>query len=269
MIIFPRHSREFNHRAVNFRLNVTKMKVRLASGTLPAFDLVKKPYLMSQKSKSFVAFIILAAAFSARAYAVTPNVTPLLIIDDSDPSAVTITATDYNPFRSDTSHDFADGIDLLNLFAPNSIGTDYFGTSGTLTTFIDGEPDFNDSHSDDVTGDYQDLNLYFLGDSGSNTENFSTSSQAFTGTTTVDLSDEAANLLPAGTIGAIYAGYSGDLGSSLSEGAISTADVFGGTYIMYLGDYEIVPEPGQGALLLLGAAGLLAFYRFRASRASA
>jgi hypothetical protein len=218
---------------------------------------------MSLKPKSFVAVVILAAAFSARAYAVTPYVTPLLIIDDSNPSAVTFTATDYNPFRSDTSHDFADGIDLLNFFAPNSLGEDTFNTSGTLTTFLDGTPVYDQSHADNVTGDFQDLNVWSDSESDSNPENFSTLSQAFTGTATIDLGDEAANLLPAGTIGPIYAGFSEDIGGFETEDALSNADVSPDSFIMYLGDYEIVPEPSQWSLLLLGAAGLIALRRFK------
>ena len=241
---------------------------------------------MNLQTKSLAAVIILGLGLSSRALAVTPYVTPLLIINDSDPSAVTFTYTDYDPFRSDDVHTFSDGIDLENFFAPNSDEEMYFdNTSGNLTTFLDGTPDYNYSHSDDATGsytepiivgdpnsgetvDFQDLNIYSSVDEDNPTENFSTGSQAFTGVATIDLSSEIGNLLPAGTIGAIYAGYSGDLPSndieSLSEfTSLDTSNGLGDTYLMYLGDYEIVPEPSQWTLLLLGAAGLIAVRRFK------
>jgi hypothetical protein len=215
-----------------------------------------------------LAFVIVAFADHARA--ITPSVTPLLIIDDSNPDAVTFTYTDYNPFRSDSAHTFTQGIDLLNFFAPNTLGSDVFDTFGTLTTFLDGAPDYDASSSDNVTGDYQDLNIYagFFDPLNGSTENFSTSSPAFTGTATIDLSDEAANLLPAGTIGDIYAGFSGELSKGLPEEEIvPNAQAIGG-YITFLGDYEIIPEPSQWSLLLLGGAGLLVMRRLRAARAS-
>ena len=228
---------------------------------------------MHLKSKSFVIVLILAAAFSGRASAVTPYVTPLLIIDDSNPSAVTFTATDYNPFRSDSSHYFTDGIDLENFFSDNSLGQDNFNTSGTLTTFLDGTPDYNMSHSDDVTGgydnsDYQDLNIWASADDVSPLQHFSTSSQAFSGTATIDMTAEAAYLLPVGTIGSIFAGYSYNLPKTGESDGPAFDTVGEDNFLMYLGDYEIVPEPSQWTLLLLGAVGLFSLHRFLSTRAN-
>jgi hypothetical protein len=225
---------------------------------------------MNLKSKPLAAVLILAAAFSGQVYAVTPSVTPLLIIDDSDPSAVTITATDYNPFRSDTSHEFVDGVDLTNFFAPNLTPkfTQFFDTGdGDLSTSLDQFPSFLQGELDEFTGDSQDLNLFA---ETLDTENFNVNDPAFIGSSAFDLSSMSAYLLPAGTIGAIYAGYSGDLPlpTVTSDSLFSPdAQALSG-YLMYLGDYEIVPEPGQWTLLLLGAAGLFSFQRFRSSRAS-
>ena len=208
----------------------------------------------------FLSTLLSVAGFtSARAVSNIPAPDFLFIINDSDPGAVTFTATVNNPINSDASHVFYDGIDLMSLFTnpvaslPTNLTPIVTGTG--LTTFIDGTPVYDSSYVDHVSGSEIDFNLYTRTIAAlTTTETFDSTQQAFTGTATVDLSDYA-SLLPAyGAIGSVFAGYSGQNDPN-SENPL-----------VFLGDYEVIPEPSPWSLLLLGAVGLVVIQRLRPVR---
>ena len=181
-------------------------------------------------------------AFSS-AWAQTPDV--LLLINDSDPAAITITATTNDSTASDSSHTFTDGVDLAGFFTGAVDAGSEFAKS-TLTTFRDGAPagyfgDTSNNLQDPGASTGADLAL-FTPDT-SNIEHFVAGSQAFSGTATFELSNVAASLPAAGTLGNGYAGNAGDEGS-------------GGSGVVLIGAYEVVPEPSSGLLLLLLLAGV-------------
>jgi hypothetical protein len=180
----------------------------------------------------------------------------LLIVNDSNPDAVTFTATTNDPLNSDSTHVFYDGIDLMSFFttpvAPLPTNLTPTVTATGLTTDIDATPVYDSSYVDHVSGSEVDFNLYTLTAAAlTDAEDFSVDSQAFTSMATVDLSDFT-SLLPSSGYGELFAGYSGQNDPN-DENAL-----------VFLGDYEVIPEPSQWSLLLLGALGLFSFRRLRA-----
>jgi len=163
----------------------------------------------------------------------------LLTIDDSDPSAVVITATGFAPAVN--SGKFASsGVDLLTFFRTGQTGL--LGSSFNTTLFGGGSPSpYSDVRSDNFStsgGSSVDLNLFIVTGSG-DLQGFTTTQPAFTGSWTIDLSGlgvSAPDLPTSGTTGDILTGFSGD------QGAI-------------IGQWEVgpVPEPGVGSLLVLGS----------------
>ena len=213
---------------------------------------------MKKLTASLLSLALLAASNSST-QAANVVLPVLLIVNDSDPSAVTFSATSAAPFTSDSTHFFYDGIDLMSLFsdpvAPLPTNLTPSVTTTGLTTLSDDKDAFDSSYVDHISGTEVDFNLYTRTTAAqTDAEDFSVDSQAFTGTAIVDLSDFA-SLLPASGIGELFAGYSGQYNPSIENP------------LVLLGDYEVVPEPSQWSLLLVGAAGLFALRRFRASRA--
>ena len=208
--------------------------------------------------------LLVAILFSTAGFAVSAAAQNLLLtVDVSDPAAVTITATTGVAEASDSSHTFNDGIDLATFF-PTAFEYTSFNVSPTnLTTFIDGAPDYDTSHSDDLTGSFVDLNLYSTSSGEDGTEDFTMGTQAFLGAATLDLSGEIGNLPSSGTTGEVYAGYSGDTeeGSDFLSSGLEPLQAPSG--VTLIGTYQVVPEANQVLLMLVGAAALLAVRRFR------
>jgi hypothetical protein len=182
----------------------------------------------------------------------------LLTIDDSNPSAVTITATGNDPLVNASGNTANEGVDLLQFFTQNESGMT-FGQRllGALTGGNIGV-NYNDVYSDNQsTGNltYPDMELYvdFASAGQANTENFSTTQPAFSGTWTINLSAlgvTSAALPAAGTEGSIISGY------SANPGAI-------------IGQWQVVavPEPDAAHLAAGGfaAVGIWVFWQRRKS----
>lgn len=186
----------------------------------------------------------------------------LLTINDSDPAAVTITATGLDPIQNDSSGRTAnDGVDLLSFFSQDEIGM-------SAGQFLPGSTleggnltlSYNDVWSDDYStgnANFYDLSLYVdISSPGSgDSQTFSTSQSAFTGSWTLNLSTLGINssALPTpGSSGQILSG------SSQNPGVV-------------IGAWQVdpVPEPTGGSLLLLTSAVGLFYWRCRARKNSA
>jgi hypothetical protein len=171
----------------------------------------------------------------------------LLTINDSDPSAVTITAT--GSFAGTGASDsFSNGIDLLGFFT-SSVGFDMFNVTSVLTTGNLSPGAFYDTaYGDNLSFQNVDLSLYSSNQTA--TETFATGTPAFIGSMTLDLS--GVGLPSVGTSGNIVTGYSMTAPDNTTIGqwqvlAVST------------------PEPSSWMLLLLGFA-LVAIFRTRLGR---
>jgi hypothetical protein len=177
----------------------------------------------------------------------------LLTIDDSNPAAVVITATGNDAslpgMATSTSASINDGIDLLNFLVGNTTiplngipVTSSNLTSGNLTGT---GPDYNSWAPDAIDSPgAPDLTLY---SSSSGTEIFTTTSAAFTGTLTVDLTGEP--LPSAGSVGTIVTGFSADSPNNTPIGEWKVESVS-------------APEPSSWILLLVGF-GVVIFWRSR------
>ena len=168
----------------------------------------------------------------------------LLTINDSNPSAVTITATGFAPGVDNSGKPVSSGVDLLGFFLANE--STLFGQLLPGSTLSGGNSgvSYNDVRGDNFSttgGNSQDLRLSLdISSFGAgNSQTFSILQPAFTGSWTIDLSGlgVSAPALPApGATGDILSGFSGD------QGAI-------------IGQWEIaaVPEPSVCSLILLGS----------------
>jgi hypothetical protein len=199
-----------------------------------------KPPVMNKISIVFS----LAALFSFAAN-LRSSAQVLLTINDSDPSAVVITATGNNAGLDFNGSSANDGVDLLQFFTLDESGMT-FGhfLTGTLQGGGTGIS-YNDVWDDNQSttgGSALDAELYV--DNGSpgsgNIETFSTTSPAFTGTWTIDMAAlgvSSAALPTAGSSGNIMSGFSHNPGS-----VVGTWEVQG------------VPEPTTIGLASVGAA---------------
>lgn len=168
----------------------------------------------------------------------------LLTINDSNPSAVTITATGFAPGVDNTGKPVSSGVDLLGFFLANE--PTLFGQLLPGSTLSGGNSgvSYNDVRGDNFSttgGNSLDLRLSLdissLG--AGNSQTFSILQPAFTGSWTIDLSGLGVGTLalPApGVTGDILSGFSGD------QGAI-------------IGQWEVaaVPEPSVGSLVILAS----------------
>jgi hypothetical protein len=178
----------------------------------------------------------------------------LLSIDDSNPSAVTITATGLNSAVNDSGSIVNSGVDLLSFYTADEQNMT-FGQflTGALEGGNSGVP-YNDVYSDFYSTDggaFYDLELYVdISSTGANnTETFSTTQPAFAGSWTIDFSSLGVDpsVLPtAGSQGNILSGYSGSPGPVIGTWQVASP----------------VPEPAVDSLLALGllATGM-AIYR--------
>ena len=198
-------------------------------------------------------FIVTAVASAAFAFASSAaHAAVLITINDSNPSAVTFTATG-NAGVTDASHTFAQGLGFANFFAaaPPTLGLfpAITATSTSLTTGVDGTPNYTGAQSASFSGSATgDLSLFAA---SGNTENFSTATPAFTGTATFNFAAStffATNILPAaGTTGNLFSG---------AGGLFQANPVLLGTYQV------VVPEPTS--LAAIGLVGTTLLRRRRA-----
>ena len=170
----------------------------------------------------------------------------LITIDQYHPNAVTFTATGNFATADDSSQLELFGVDLTGYFSgvPDSGGA----LPGSLTPAGTSSP-FDSWAGDDYFGAGTNVDLNFYSSTSSDTETFSTSSSAFTGTTTIDLSSFLAQLPVTGTMGEIYSGYSRNPG-------------------VPIGMWEVVPEPSSLAQLILGGFALSGILAWRTRRSS-
>src|ERR1700744_276233 len=187
----------------------------------------------------------LGAGYSVMAVPVAPTI--LLTINDSDPSAVTITATEMaaNASSQIDSITLSDGIDLEDFFQADESGTSSApmlngSLEGSGTGMAYGNVGVDD-YSTGGSAPAYDLHLYTASQTTSQT--FSTSPPAFTGSWTIDLTDlgiDVADLPRAGSSGSIVVG----------DSASSAAN--GNEPLTIIGNWQVVsdvPEPSTYALM--------------------
>jgi hypothetical protein len=165
----------------------------------------------------------------------------LLLINDSNPAAVTITATANNATVINSNTTLYDGSELLGFFTTALPGNyESALSSGTLTPSGNDTLPYESYYVDDYSGGNVDLNLYYYGSGPSDPnenipQQFSTLLSAYTGTATADLSNESLFLPAAGAQGNVLSGWSGNVGA-------------------VIGQWQVVPEPANAGLTVgLGA----------------
>jgi len=191
---------------------------------------VRSGFNKKSKKTNTMKKTILALALAAGLTSFAGNAkAQLLTINVSNPSAVTFTSTG-NFASTSMAYSATQNLDFGNFFkSPLS-----FNVSGTGNLYGDGG---SSAFLSTLNGLGLDL---YLKSPTSYSGTFSTSSAAFTGTETFNLSGQLSYLPTAGTTGAIYG----------SSGPIGTYQVV-----------SAVPEPSTYALFGLGAIGLLMVLR--------
>ena len=182
--------------------------------------------------RQILALAVLVAA-SVVALRAQPNL--LFQVDISNPAAVVITTTGNASLIDNSAYNTYRGVDLLAFFtAPTSlIGT---GT-GTLTP-AGATQSYDAWYWDNASGTAIDLNFYFnIDQPDAQTQTFTTTAPAFTGTMIADLSSVAALLPAEGATGTVVAGW---LGTGSGMGDSTSAPI---------GQYTVVPEPAVFPLL--------------------
>lgn len=171
----------------------------------------------------------------------TSQAAVVLIVDITDPSAVTITATtNFSAINDSTSQD-GNGIVLKGLFSSGS-GSGSF-TSGDLAA--PGGVAYNFS-ANGFNSTVTDLDLNLFSQDKSNTQSFVDSAAAFTGSLTINLDSE-------------------DLSGVGSSGDVLVGDGEpGGGSGLVIGTYQIIPEPSMVSLLIMGLGTLCIVRRRRA-----
>lgn len=186
--------------------------------------------------------VLVAGFFAATFPAAGQSI--LIDINQSSPSAVQFTATVNGSLVNDASQLNLFGVDLISYFTTSVVGGSV--ATGTLTpagTTAAYDQWFSDNLLNGLNS--VDLNLFVTG--SPQVQNFTTSSPAFTGMATINLSSLLADLPATGASGPIYSGY------SRSPGTV-------------IGEWVVVPEPSAMAQLALGAmvfAGLALVRRTR------
>lgn len=167
----------------------------------------------------------------------------ILVIDISDPSQVTFTATNAHAQNNDNDSTLEDGFSLIGFFKVSVTDPSlyYFDVPSNLRS-----PGGNFAYSTLTSVNFEDplsdadLDLSIFG-SGFSKQNFSTGAPALTGSSTADLSDWLDFLPAIGATGNIYSGY-----SIVFERPL-------------IGQYTVVPEPS--AIGLIACGGLISFTR--------
>lgn len=166
----------------------------------------------------------------------------LLSIDLSDPSAVTFAATSNGSYGNSNLNASIDGFTIEGFFSGSPTVAFVPGNvTGTLTPIQGTRQTYTNTATYVFSellvtgGPGNDLLFRAGGAAGANSQVFSPSFPAFSGTAVVNLSGVASNLPGAGATGNIYPGS--DSGTPA------------------LGEWRVVPEPS--AFLLFGAAGMM------------
>jgi hypothetical protein len=165
----------------------------------------------------------LSLVLSAPAQAV-PGI--VLYVDTTNLSAVTLTVAGNLSLASNSTFSMRDGFDLLGFFT-----SDHF-IAGAVTdnlTPAAGGSIYDSFISDSTSGSNLDLNFYRFLDTETS-EVFSTSSVAFAGTATFDLSGSQSAMPSVGTLGNLVAGNAGNIS-------------------VPIGQYVVVPEPSVTPVL--------------------
>ena len=199
---------------------------------------MKKTYFSSCSSALVLAAGLFAATFPAAGQSV------LISINQANPAAVTFTTSGLNSFANSSVYNLF-GVDLISYFTAAPVVVAGSVTGNLIPAGIVSQA-YTSWIPDNLTVvNNVDLNLY-------NTSNpliqtFTTSSPAFSGVATINLSSLLADLPTTGTSHNIYSGN------------ISSPGVLIGTWV-------VVPEPPVEAQLALGAmvfAGLALVRRAR------
>ena len=142
----------------------------------------------------------------------------LLEIDVTNPAAVVFTATSNNSAIANSDYDNEVGSCLLNFFTADAPDTDDAFSSSTLKPTSTSDPyDYFWVDVDDEGG-LRSACAYFY--TGTENQDFSTSSRAFEGSATIDLTGYP--LPAAGSSGNIVSGYSaGDVSAPLGEWSVN------------------------------------------------
>lgn len=170
----------------------------------------------------------------------------VLTINISNPSSTIITVVANNSqITKDLDVNFNGGISFVSFFTANEniTAASPVGINGTWTGSGTTSPynemvTFNYGNAAVVPG--RDLSIYNVDAPNGDTQNFTTSTAPFTGSSTVNLSSFT-NLPAVGTTGNVYIGYQS------SHGGI-------------IGQWQIIPEPSS---LLIASAGLIGLLRRR------
>jgi hypothetical protein len=172
----------------------------------------------------------------------------LLTINDSDPSAVTITGTGADATATDSAARYSGGVFLANFYSAVIFANSNANATGsTLVTGVDGTPAYTGTQSNSI-GSTPGLQFYAA---SGNFEDFVAGMPAFNGTVTFNLSAIAADLPADGTTGNVLT---------------DPYTLFGPPAATVIGTYKVsnaaTPEPSSMALMLVGGVALLA-WRFR------
>jgi hypothetical protein len=180
--------------------------------------------------------LVLTAVLFAATFPAAGAPLPILTIDESSSTTVTITGTGNNAIQTDGTTFANAGVDLMNFFtAVVAVGTT--PASGSSLQPVSGGIVYEFWGSDTYQGaTLQDLNLL---SASAVSQAFVSGTPAFSGTMTINLSSYSAELPALGASGFVYPGNSGGQG----------------TVQQPIGIWQIVavPEPSAIALLALGA----------------
>ncbi|MFD0894651.1 hypothetical protein KBB96_05470 [Luteolibacter ambystomatis] len=166
----------------------------------------------------------------------------VLVIDVSNPAAVTITSTSANSQTNSSLNIGSDGITIQNFFtsaanyASSTAVVGNLAPTGSGFTYAQlGTFNFEANNGNFTAGN--DLSIYATGATTAGSQVFSTSTRAFNGVAIVDFSSTPGALPTAGTTGNVYSGYfqSGTTGHGL-----------------LIGTFQVVPEPSPLLICALG-----------------
>jgi len=170
----------------------------------------------------------------------------LIVIDITDPAAVTFTTTGAAPSANGGNVPGIDGIDFLQFFTAEIAGYRSGDLSpSNLAPSQDSSEPYHSWNTDSYSGSNIDLNFY--SDQGSS-QHFNTTSPAFSGSATVDFTGFTAYLPTNGATGQISDGNSGD-----ASGPSRPLTILGTWKAV-----SAVPEPSVSLLVGLGGVVLLA-----------
>jgi hypothetical protein len=193
--------------------------------------------------------LVLAAGLFAAIFPAAGSPLPILTINESNSTIVTITGTGNDAVQTDGTTLANAGVDLMNFFTA-AVAAGPTPVSGSSLEPVSGGIVYEFWGSDTYQWvASQDLNLF---SASAVAQTFVSGTPAFGGTVTVDLSSYIAELPAFGASGFVYPGNSG--GS--------------GTVQQPIGIWQVVavPEPSAITLLALGAmalAGLTIVQRIR------